>query len=140
VRNDNIKSVLFVSVENSCRSQVAEACGRMLGQGLIIVYSCRSNPSGVVNPKAIEAMRDIGYDLTAHASVALDTLPLTRFDYVTTMGCGDRCPMVQANHREDWAIPDPEHLETVEFNKTRDLIRDKVTDLIARIKMATDPV
>jgi protein-tyrosine-phosphatase len=48
--------------------------------------------------------------------------------------------MVQANHREDWAIPDPKHLETVEFNKIRDLIRDKVTELIARIKMATDPV
>ena len=91
-----MKNVLFVCVENSCRSQMAEAFGRMLGDGVINACSSGSNPSGVVNPKAIAAMREIGYDLSAHDSKSLDDIPDIEYDVVVTMGCGDACPFLPA--------------------------------------------
>src|SRR5262249_42013010 len=101
------KKVLFVCIENSNRSQIAEAFGRRLGQGKIEAYSAGSCPSGKVNPRAIEFMREIGYDLSTHRSKGLDALPDVEFDAVVTMGCGDECPLVSAKKHEDWAIPDP---------------------------------
>jgi protein-tyrosine-phosphatase len=122
----SVKRVLFVCVENSNRSQMAEAFARMLGGADIEAYSAGSRPSGKVNPRAIEAMRELGYDLSAHASKSLDELPDVTFDFVATMGCGDACPMVQTRHRADWSIPDPKHLPADEFRVVRDLVRDKV--------------
>ena len=83
---------VFVCVENSNRSQMAEAFARMAG---IEAYSAGSRPSGKVNPKAIEAMKELGYDLTAHHSKSLDDLPDETFDVAVTMGCGDACPNAQ---------------------------------------------
>ena len=127
-----MKNVLFVCVENSCRSQMAEAFGRMLGDGVINACSSGSNPSGVVNPKAIAAMREIGYDLSAHDSKSLDDIPDIEYDVVVTMGCGDKCPYVRAKKRIDWAIPDPKHMAPDEFREVRELIRNNVEDLIAQ--------
>src|SRR4029079_14828304 len=95
---------VFVCVENSNRSQMAEAFARMAG---IEAYSAGSRPSGKVHPKAIEAMREVGYDLTTHNSKSLAVLPELPFDYAITMGCGDQCPNLKATHHEDWEIPDP---------------------------------
>ena len=121
-----VKRVLFVCVENANRSQMAEAFARILGSDAVEAYSAGSRPSGKVNPKAVEAMRELGYDLSTHASNSLDDLPEVEFDFVATMGCGDACPMVQARQRADWAIPDPKHLPPDEFRVVRDQIRDKV--------------
>ena len=121
-----IKRVLFVCVENANRSQMAEAFARILGGDSIEAYSAGSKPSGKVNPKAIEAMRELGYDLSVHGSKSLDELPDVSFDFVATMGCGDACPMVRARQRADWSIPDPKDLLADEFRVVRDLIRDKV--------------
>jgi arsenate reductase len=129
-----MKKVLFVCVENSCRSQMAEAFGKMHGKGIIDVYSSGSRPSGIVNPKAIAAMSDIGYDLNEHISVGLNEVPQETYEYAITMGCGDECPMINAENREDWALPDPKHMEPKEFNKIRDIIEAEVKDLIAKIK------
>ena len=129
-----MKNVLFVCVENSCRSQMAEAFGRMLGDGVINACSSGSNPSGVVNPKAIAAMREIGYDLSAHDSKSLDDIPDIEYDVVVTMGCGDKCPYVRAKKRIDWAIPDPKHMAPDEFREVRELIRSNVEDLIAQCR------
>jgi arsenate reductase len=129
-----MKKVLFVCVENSCRSQMAEAFGKMHGKGIIDVYSSGSRPSGIVNPKAIAAMSDIGYDLNEHISVGLNEVPQETYEYAITMGCGDECPMINAENREDWALPDPKHMEPAEFNKIRDIIEAEVKDLIAKIK------
>jgi arsenate reductase len=129
-----MKKVLFVCVENSCRSQMAEAFGKMHGKGIIDVYSSGSRPSGIVNPKAIAAMSDIGYDLNEHISVGLNEVPQETYEYAITMGCGDECPMINAENREDWALPDPKHMEPTEFNKIRDIIEAEVKDLIAKIK------
>ncbi len=128
-----MKKVLFVCVENSCRSQMAEAFGKMHGEGIIDVYSSGSKPSGIVNPKAIAAMADLDYDMTKHISVGLDEIPQEKYEYAITMGCGDECPMVDAYHREDWALPDPKHMNPEEFNKVRDIIETEVKDLIRKI-------
>jgi protein-tyrosine-phosphatase len=105
---------------------MAEAFARMLGGAAVEAYSAGSRPSGMVNRKAVEVMRELGYDLTAHGSKSLDELPNVEFDFVATMGCGDACPMVRAKQRADWSIPDPKHLSPDEFRAVRDLIRDKV--------------
>ncbi len=123
--------VLFVCVENANRSQMAEAFARMIGGDRVEAYSSGSRPSGVVNPKAVAAMAELGYDLTAHTSKPLDQLPAVAFDFVATMGCGDACPLVRAKRRADWQIPDPKHLGPAEFNAVRDMIREQVRAALA---------
>jgi arsenate reductase len=123
---NTVKRVLFVCVENANRSQMAEAFARILGGEFIEAYSAGSKPSGKVNPKAIEAMSELGYDLSIHGSKSLDELPDVWFDFVATMGCGDACPIVRTRQQADWSIPDPKDLLPEEFRVVRDLIRDKV--------------
>lgn len=130
----NPNRILFVCVENSNRSQMAEAFARMHGNDRIEAHSAGSKPSGRVNPKAIEAMRELGYDLTQHTSKGLDDFNGTTVDVAVTMGCGDECPMVLAKERVDWQIPDPRDMTPEEFRNVRDLIESKVKDLISRLK------
>lgn len=120
------KRLLFVCVENSNRSQMAEAFARIHGDDKVEAYSAGSRPSGKINPKAIEAMKEIGYDLSKHRSKSLSEMPDIEFDFVATMGCGDECPFVRAKRREDWKIPDPKDLPPNEFRAVRDLIESKV--------------
>ena len=125
--------VLFVCVENSNRSQMAEAFARLHGGGRVEAHSAGSRPSGRVNPRAVEAMREIGYDLTAHTSKSLADIPDREYDVAVTMGCGDACPLVRARRREDWAIPDPRDMAPDEFRAVRDLIGAKVRALLASL-------
>ena len=125
------KRLLFVCVENSCRSQMAEAFARMYGAGQVEAYSAGSQPSGQVNPNAITSMKELGYDLSRHSSKTLSEIPDIEFDFVATMGCGDECPVFQTKHREDWVIPDPKAMPPDEFRAVRDLIESKVKNLIA---------
>ena len=125
--------VLFVCIENSNRSQMAEAFARKLGGASVEAWSAGSKPSGRVNPKAIEAMRERGYDLSTHGSKSLDELPAVEFDAAVTMGCGDACPNVRARVREDWSIPDPREMPPEEFRGVRDLIEASVRKLLARL-------
>src|SRR5438105_10588323 len=120
------KRVLFVCIENSCRSQMADAFARLHGAGRVEVFSAGSRPSGRVNPRAIEFMREIGYDLGGHQSKGLDDLPDVDFDAVVTMGCGDACPLVRAKQRLDWNIPDPKDMPADEFRRVRDIIENRV--------------
>ncbi|MFM8187417.1 MAG: arsenate reductase ArsC [Pirellula sp.] len=126
------KRILFVCVENSNRSQMAQAFAKMHGKDQIEAFSAGSKPSGRVNPKAIEAMRELGYDLTQHTSKGLDEFNGTQVEVAVTMGCGDECPLVLAKQRVDWQIPDPRDMTPEEFRKVRDLIESKVKDLIDR--------
>ncbi len=122
---------LFVCVENANRSQMAQAFARLHGGDQVEAYSAGSRPSGVVNPKAVAAMAELGYDLTTHASKSLDEVRDIAFDYVITMGCGDACPFISARHRRDWQIPDPRAMEPAEFRQVRDLIERQVKELLA---------
>ena len=126
--------LLFVCVENSCRSQMAEAFARRLGGSSVAAFSAGSRPSGLVNPRAVASMRAAGLDLSQHASKSLQDVAgsgAPAFDVVVTMGCGDACPWVPAARREDWAIPDPKALEPAEFARVRDQIEDRVRALLA---------
>ena len=125
--------VLFVCVENSNRSQMAEAFARLHGGTRVEAWSAGSRPSGRVNPKAIASMRERGYDLAAHASKSLDDLPPGPFDAVVTMGCGDACPHVPAKRRLDWQIPDPREMEPDAFRAVRDQIEAQVRALLASL-------
>lgn len=128
------KRVLFVCVENSNRSQMAEAFARIHGAGKVEAYSAGSRPSGRVNPKAVEAMKELGYDLRTHASKGLADFNGTEVEVAVTMGCGDECPLVHAKRRVDWQIPDPRDMTPEEFRGVRNLIEAKVKDLIATLK------
>ena len=127
------KRVLFVCVENSNRSQMAEAFVRIHGGESVEAYSAGSRPSGKINPKAIEAMREVGYDLTKHNSKSLQDVPSGEYAAAVTMGCGDACPMVRAKRREDWQIPDPREMSPEEFRAVRNLIEAKVKALLASL-------
>jgi protein-tyrosine-phosphatase len=125
-----VKRVVFVCVENSNRSQMAEAFARLHGAGKVEPYSAGSRPSGKVNPRAVEAMRELGYDLTRHHSKSLADLADIDFDVAVTMGCGDECPFLRAGRREDWAIPDPREMPPEQFHEVRSLIEAKVKALL----------
>ena len=105
---------------------MAEAFARIHGGDNVEAYSAGSHPSGVVNPKAIEFMREIGYDLTTHRSKSPDDLPDVEWDFVATKGCGDECPLIRAKHREDWEIPDPKNMPPDDFRTVRDQIESAV--------------
>ena len=126
--------LLFVCVENSNRSQMSQAFAKMLGGDNVASYSAGSKPSGIVNPKAIAAMKELGYDLSKHESKSLKEVEqFAPFDAVVTMGCGDACPWMPAKKFIDWEIPDPKNMEPAEFNKVRDHIRNKVKELLSSI-------
>ena len=128
------KKLLFVCIENSNRSQMSQAFAKMLGGKNVEAFSAGSKPSGMVNPKAIAAMKELGYDLSKHDSKSLDEVKqFAPFDAVVTMGCGDACPWMPAKQFIDWQIPDPKNMEPDEFNKVRDLIRNKVNDLLEQL-------
>ncbi len=125
--------LLFVCVENSNRSQMAEAFARLHGGERVEAHSAGSRPSGRVNPRAIRFMQEVGYDLSSHASKSLDDIPPADYDAAVTMGCGDACPQVRARRREDWSIPDPKELPDERFREVRDLIERKVRELLASL-------
>lgn len=129
-----MKRILFVCVENSNRSQMAEAFARVLGGPAIQAHSAGSRPSGVINPRAIGFMDELGYDLSAHRSKSLADIAGIRFDAVVTMGCGDSCPWVPATRREDWALPDPRDLDDAGYRAVRDQIAARVRALLASLE------
>jgi len=112
---------------------MAEAFMRMHGGDRVEVYSSGSRPSGQINPKAIQFMKERNYDLTTHSSKALSEIPNVPFDAAITMGCGDECPLVNAAIHEDWGIPDPKNLPADGFREIRDLIETKVKDLLGKL-------
>jgi arsenate reductase len=128
-----VKKILFVCVENSNRSQMAQAFARMHGADKVEADSAGSRPSGRINPKAIEAMQELGYDLTTHASKGLQEFNGREVDVAVTMGCGDECPLVLAKQRVDWKIPDPRDMSPEQFREVRDLIESKVHELLATL-------
>ena len=123
-------NVLFVDISNACRSQMAEAFANMDGQEVIKAYSAGSRPSATINPGAVNAMHDIGYDLSVHVCKGLDEIPDLEYDLVVDLGCDDECSGVRAGRRLDWVIPDPKAMSGEELAAARDMIRTKVLELI----------
>jgi len=130
--------LLFVCVENSCRSQMAEGFARALGREATDARSAGSRPSGAVNPRAIQFMAERGIDISGHVSSGLEGLEEDRFDYVVTMGCGDACPHIPACHHLDWELADPKHLPDHEFRAVRDAIEHRVIVLLGSEAIRSD--
>jgi len=128
----NRRRVLFVCIENANRSQMAEAFARIHGGDRVEALSAGSRPSGVINPKAVRFMSELGYNLTKHDSKSLDKID-GEFDAVVTMGCGDSCPWLPAKRREDWALPDPKHMDDDAYRAVRDDISMRVQRLLASL-------
>ena len=129
-----MRRVLFVCVENSNRSQMAEAFARRIGAGRVEAWSAGSRPSGRINPRAIAFMAERGIDLSAQHSKPLDAVGDRPFDAIVTMGCGDACPWLPAQRHEDWALPDPKGLDDAGFRGVRDEIERRVGALIAELQ------
>lgn len=129
-----MKRVLFVCVENSNRSQMAEAFAHIYGGTHVDAQSAGSKPSGIINPKAIRFMGELDYDLSTHTSKSLDDIE-GEFDAVITMGCGDNCPWVPAKLREDWALSDPKNMDDEDYRAVRDDISRRVKQLLASLNL-----
>lgn len=110
---------------------MSEAFARMLGPDKVDAFSAGSSPSGIINQKAIDSMKELGYDLSRHHSKSLDNVKgFAPFDVVVTMGCGDACPWMPAKEFIDWQIPDPKNMNKEEFKSVRELIKNKVSGLL----------
>ena len=131
-------NVLFVCVENSNRSQMAEAFARLHGGEGVTAFSAGSRPSGIVNPKAIAALRGFDYDLSTHHSKSLDVLPSIEFDAVITMGCGDACPHIRARFYDDWSLPDPSDLSPEAYSEICRAINSKVKTLLSDLGLVIE--
>ena len=113
---------------------MAEAFAKIHGQGIVEAYSAGSKPSGKVNPKAVEIMKEIGCDLATHQSKSLDEIPQGEYEYVVSMGCGENCPFVPAKNRIEWNIPNPKNMDKEQMREVRRLIERHVKELIEKIK------
>ena len=124
-------SVLFVCVENACRSQLAEQISNRIYGNKIFAQSAGSQPAKTVNPKAIDSLKRIGIIFDDIQPKNVTNSSNSRFDYVVTMGCGDECPFFPNTKTLDWKIPDPKHMNDDDFDNIRDLIEMKInTELL----------
>jgi len=126
--------ILFVCIENSCRSQMAEGFAKILGKDQFEIFSAGSNPSGKVDDLAIEVMKEKGIDISRQKSKGFKDLPYKNFDYVITMGCGDVCPFVPAKERIEWEIEDPKGGPKEKFREARDKIEKGVKRFLKKLE------
>ncbi|MCY1158054.1 MAG: hypothetical protein MOP51_1076 [Citricoccus sp.] len=129
----NPPSVLFVCVHNAGRSQMAAAFLAYLSDGRIEVRSAGSAPAESVNPAAVEAMAEVGIDISAAAPKILTPEAVQNSDVVVTMGCGDACPFYPGTRYEDWELEDPAGKGVEAVRPIRDEIRGRVEALIAEL-------
>ena len=131
-----VPEVLFVCVHNAGRSQMAAALLRAMAAGRVEVRSAGSEPGNQLNPRVVEAMREIGIDISAEAPKAMTGNMVKEADVVITMGCGDACPIYPGKRYEDWELEDPagKDLETV--RRIRDEIAERVRGLVAELAPA----
>ena len=132
-----MKTILFVCVHNSGRSQMAEAFFNKLAEGKARAYSAGTQPADKVNPVVVEAMREIGIDVSGNKPKALTMDMVEKADRMITMGCGAEagavCP-ASFIETEDWALEDPEGKSLEQVRKIRDEIKEKVDKLIKELQ------
>lgn len=126
-----VPSVLFVCVHNAGRSQMAAGFLRDIAGDRIQVRSAGSLPADRINPVAVDAMREVGIDITAEAPKVLTAEAVQASDVVITMGCGDACPFFPGTRYEDWELDDPAGRGIDAVRPIRDEIRARVERLVA---------
>ncbi|MFD3956991.1 MULTISPECIES: arsenate reductase ArsC [Streptomyces] len=124
-------SVLFVCVHNAGRSQIAAAFLIHLGKGQVEVRSAGSAPADSVNPAVVEAMNEVGIDISAEVPKVLTTQAVQASDVVITMGCGDACPVFPGKKYLDWKLDDPAGQGVAAVRPIRDEIEARITALLA---------
>ena len=129
----DVPEVLFVCVQNSGRSQMAAALLHQRAAGLVHVRSAGSDPAEQINPRAVEAMREIGVDLSQEFPKPLTDEVVRAADVVVTMGCGDACPIYPGKRYEDWEVGDPAAATLAEVREIRDEIDRRVQQLLAEV-------
>jgi arsenate reductase len=129
-------SVLFVCVHNAGRSQMASAFLTTLANGEIEVRSAGSQPADKINPAAVEAMAEVGIDMSAEIPKVLTTEAVKESDVVITMGCGDECPYFPGKRYEDWVLEDPAGKGVESVRQIRDEIKGRIEELIASLSPA----
>jgi arsenate reductase len=125
--------VLFVCVHNAGRSQMAAGLLARYAGGRVLVRSAGSDPSDTVNPAVVEAMSEVGIDLSQEVPKQLTTDGVEAADVVVTMGCGDACPVVPGKRYLDWELPDPSGKSVEEVRAIRDAIDRHVRELLASL-------
>ncbi|WP_431932186.1 arsenate reductase ArsC [Micromonospora sp. RP3T] len=127
-------SVLFVCVHNAGRSQMAAGWLRHLAGDTVEVRSAGSAPAETVNPAAVEAMREVGIDITGQTPTLLEYATAESSDVIVTMGCGDACPVFPGKRYEDWKLDDPAGRGVESVRPIRDDIRTRVEKLLAELR------
>jgi arsenate reductase len=133
-------SVLFVCIHNAGRSQMAAGFLTHLAGGAIEVRSAGSAPAATINPAAVEAMAEIGIDISDQSPKILTPGAVESSDVVITMGCGDTCPVFPGVSYRDWALPDPAGKGIEAVRPIRDEIKARVEALIAELLPADAPM
>ncbi|MEU5564966.1 arsenate reductase ArsC [Micromonospora musae] len=123
-------SVLFVCVHNAGRSQMAAGWLRHLAGDTVEVRSAGSEPADQLNPVAVEAMREVGIDISDQVPVRLTWDSAEAGDVIVTMGCGDACPVFPGKRYEDWKLTDPAGQPIDVVRQVRDDIRARVEKLL----------
>jgi arsenate reductase len=127
-------SVLFVCVHNAGRSQMAAGWLRHLAGDDVEVRSAGSEPADQINPAAVEAMREVGIDITDQTPKILEYDTVQSSDVIVTMGCGDACPYYPGKQYEDWELDDPAGQDLDTVRRIRDDIRERIEQLIATLE------
>jgi len=125
--------VLFVCVHNAGRSQMAAGLVKLRSGGRVDVRSAGSNPALEINPAVVEAMSEIGVDISEEFPNPLSDEIVRAADVVITMGCGDACPIYPGKRYEDWVLDDPSGRDVATVRRIRDEIDDRVQTLIAEL-------
>ena len=126
----DIPEVLFVCTHNAGRSQMAAALLDHAAAGRVRVSSAGSQPASQLNPAVVQAMAEIGLDISREYPKPLTSDKVRAADVVITMGCGDACPIYPGKRYEDWDLPDPAGLPLEAVRPIRDAIRDRVQALV----------
>lgn len=130
-----MKSILFVCVGNSCRSQMAEGFARHCYEGKISVTSAGTQPAEKISSKAVEVMMEKGIDISGQAPKLLTMKMMDAADIVVSMGCGveESCPAALRKSMIDWGLEDPYGQSLEKYRETRDIIEKKVKNLLDKI-------
>ena len=125
MNSKKVKKVLFVCVENACRSQLAEAISNHFFPHKLKAFSAGSSPGKEVNPKAIRSLKKMGV-VHEGKTKSISQAEGKEYDYIVGMGCEDACPIIPGAKILEWSIPDPKLFESKQFNKIRDMIKQKI--------------
>lgn len=128
-----MSGILFLCIHNAGRSQMAAGFAREISNGRVNIFSGGSEPADSVNPMAVQAMSEVGIDISSFEPQKFTTELLHEVDVVVTMGCGDTCPYIPGKKYVDWPLDDPKGKPLEDVRKIRDQIKANVEELLTQL-------